>query len=329
MKEHLVEHRRHPPLRDREKQYIEVPLPLECSSLRMLLQVATGMLLEPFYLTAAWLARTPGVRIHLKCALWGLQLLSLRRLPLRTAVALAYSPMDSTRYFEFHEILQGLDGFRFTDYLDVSSPRIVPLMLLERRRKTFATLVNPDGRDLARTEQLAAALDLKGRCQFFKKTLENTDLSKSSFDLVTCISVLEHIPDDKKAVETMWSLLRPGGRLVLTMPCMARPLEQYISYNEFGTLSPEPDGYTFWQRFYDEKRLRSVVFDITGPPRRSVVYGERRYGLFFRNACAKRLLGILYPFWKEPYMIAREYCGFPDITALPGEGVIILEFVKQ
>jgi SAM-dependent methyltransferase len=36
------------------------------------------------------------------------------------------------------------------------------------------------------------------------------------FDVVTCISVLEHIADHRAAVRSMCSLLNPGGRLLLT-----------------------------------------------------------------------------------------------------------------
>jgi SAM-dependent methyltransferase len=38
------------------------------------------------------------------------------------------------------------------------------------------------------------------------------------FDLVTCISVLEHIPDHRAAVAGMLGLLRPGGHAVITVP---------------------------------------------------------------------------------------------------------------
>jgi len=38
------------------------------------------------------------------------------------------------------------------------------------------------------------------------------------FDLVTCISVLEHIPDHKAAVRGMFELLNPLGYIVLTFP---------------------------------------------------------------------------------------------------------------
>jgi SAM-dependent methyltransferase len=41
---------------------------------------------------------------------------------------------------------------------------------------------------------------------------------QTTFDLVTCVSVLEHIHDGDAAVAGMFNLLRPGGHLVLTCP---------------------------------------------------------------------------------------------------------------
>jgi len=41
---------------------------------------------------------------------------------------------------------------------------------------------------------------------------------KKQFDLVTCISVLEHIPDHEAAFRGMFQLLKPGGHLLITCP---------------------------------------------------------------------------------------------------------------
>jgi SAM-dependent methyltransferase len=38
------------------------------------------------------------------------------------------------------------------------------------------------------------------------------------FDMITCVSVLEHIPNHRAAIRGMFSLLRPGGHVVLTFP---------------------------------------------------------------------------------------------------------------
>ncbi len=40
----------------------------------------------------------------------------------------------------------------------------------------------------------------------------------TTFDLITCISVLEHIQNPDDAIRNMFSLLKPGGHLVLTVP---------------------------------------------------------------------------------------------------------------
>ena len=50
----------------------------------------------------------------------------------------------------------------------------------------------------------------------------NGDITKlkihKQFDFITCISVIEHIPNHKDAFNGMLGLLKPGGHLVLTFP---------------------------------------------------------------------------------------------------------------
>ncbi len=52
--------------------------------------------------------------------------------------------------------------------------------------------------------------------------IEDDDITKSKlhgpYDLVTCISVLEHIEDHRAAVREMFRLLAPGGHLIVTCP---------------------------------------------------------------------------------------------------------------
>ena len=45
-----------------------------------------------------------------------------------------------------------------------------------------------------------------------------SELPAASFDLINCISVLEHIVEPDRAIASMHRLLRPGGHLVLTCP---------------------------------------------------------------------------------------------------------------
>lgn len=42
--------------------------------------------------------------------------------------------------------------------------------------------------------------------------------SDTTFDLVTCLDVVEHLDDDTAAFREMWRVLRPGGHLLVTVP---------------------------------------------------------------------------------------------------------------
>ena len=69
---------------------------------------------------------------------------------------------------------------------------------------------------------------------FMKDDICYTKLKKNSFDLITCISVLEHIgldtiygksdkkSSDKKALKSILDLLKPKGKLLLTVPVANR-----------------------------------------------------------------------------------------------------------
>ncbi|MDH5189730.1 MAG: methyltransferase domain-containing protein [Gammaproteobacteria bacterium] len=47
--------------------------------------------------------------------------------------------------------------------------------------------------------------------------ISNTKLT-DTYDVITCISVLEHINDHRAAMMSMYRLLNPGGHLILTCP---------------------------------------------------------------------------------------------------------------
>ena len=310
------------------KQFIEVPLQLDARPLDRLRTLLSAVLLSPLSLAVASIRGAPGIGLHLRIMRTGLRLMLLGRLPWNICAGFMLFRMESTRYFEFDAVGMRVGSLPFKRYLDISSPRFAPVFHLQDGPDATAVFINPDASDLDQTRALASALGLDARCSFFNGVLEDLPEPAGSFDLVTCISVLEHIPDDTKAIESMWAALRPGGRLLLTLPCMAVGLEQFISHDQYGVLQPGEDGYTFWQRYYDQDLLSARIFRKVGVPAYTAIYGEKRCGLFFRNATMKRLLGARYPSWREPLMVANEYQRYSSIGELPGEGVVMREFSK-
>jgi SAM-dependent methyltransferase len=48
--------------------------------------------------------------------------------------------------------------------------------------------------------------------------VEEIPFDDASFDLVTCLDVIEHTPDDVRSLRELLRVTRPGGRLVVTVP---------------------------------------------------------------------------------------------------------------
>jgi ubiquinone/menaquinone biosynthesis C-methylase UbiE len=48
--------------------------------------------------------------------------------------------------------------------------------------------------------------------------LEDLPYDANSFDLITCLDVLEHVPDDRRALTELRRVCKPGGWVVATVP---------------------------------------------------------------------------------------------------------------
>jgi O-antigen/teichoic acid export membrane protein/SAM-dependent methyltransferase len=294
---------------------------------RRILRGALGALgLFPFALVAH--ARgLPGLEVRLRIAGLAARLAVGSRIRVRSTLLydMVCFPMDSTRYFEFEFMWRRLKSTAATSYLDVSSPRLLPTLFINSRAQLRATLINPDEADLRETRNLAVACGVDSRCRFENGVIGELSIPDASFDVITSISVVEHIRDDRDAVERMWRALKPGGRLLLSMPCAAQAEEQFINIQNYEFAAREGDGWVFHQHVYDEGALQRI-FEITGAPTVQEIYGEQNAGFHLR-LYEQKWTDADYPFWKEPWFMTT-FSRFQSIAELPGEGVVLLEFVK-
>ena len=274
--------------------------------------------------------QTPGLFVHRYAVQTAIKLWLRGRLQRESRNRIFVFPMDSVRYFEFDFIWKSIIRKPLGVYLDLSSPRLLPVLLLEKMPETIAVLVNPDGNDLKITHDLIGTLGFENRCTFIKAVAEDLDFPNEAFETITSISVIEHIPDngDLQAVAKLWKMLKQGGRLYLTVPCASEATEEYIDFNEYGLLVPNEDNYIFGQRFYDQDLLNERIFAVTGKPIRMAIYGEKKHGIFIHNR-EEKFSNPFYPYWREPYMMGKDYCYYQSIADLPGLGVVAMQFEKS
>ena len=312
----------------KKRQYIDAPEVLPLGRIGKAVYGIAGLLLSPPIALAAIVFGVEGGAVRLRCFSIGAKV--LRAAPLRNlklAYELMLNPIDSTRYFELSAVLSALPDRDIARYLDISSPRLLPLLVARDTRPRTAAILNPDASDLEKTQRLYKYSIQDNGVRYYNQTLDQFAQSSTAFDLITSVSVFEHVPNDRGLIESVWALLAPGGTLIVTVPCAKVGWTQYINRYSYGVLDAEADGYTFWQRFYDRDELTETFYGICGQPTQIAVYGERRKGEFYLNTCVKRSTNH-YSFWFEPLRMLRGYQRYESVDALPGEGVILMVFQK-
>lgn len=87
-----------------------------------------------------------------------------------------------------------------------------------------------------------------------------------TFDLIICNHVLEHIPDDLRAMRELYRVLKPGGRAVLQVPISKNSA---ATFEDFSVTDPEKRELVFGQfdhvRIYGQdyvQRLRESGFNV-------------------------------------------------------------------
>jgi SAM-dependent methyltransferase len=77
-------------------------------------------------------------------------------------------------------------------------------------------LASQNGRDYV-------SLDLDSPLAEIHADITDLPLEDNSFDLILCLHVLEHVPDDHKAIAELSRVLRPGGKALVQVPIWPVP----------------------------------------------------------------------------------------------------------
>jgi SAM-dependent methyltransferase len=149
----------------------------------------------------------------------------------RSAVGLDYRWPLRMRDWELAQVMRAtpaqgcrraLEAGAFNTFLGLWLTRVVPDVVISDRlgqrrwksllRRCGLAPAKPTEAPFARWQQAFRRPGVK----LLSVDLTRIPFPAASFDLVTCVSVLEHIPDYRRALAEMVRVLTPGGRLLLT-----------------------------------------------------------------------------------------------------------------
>lgn len=110
------------------------------------------------------------------------------------------------------------------------------------------------------------AADLESPLAPIKMDITRIELDDNVFDVIICNHVLEHIPDDRKAMSELYRVLKPAGWAILQTP-VSMSLKE--TYEDPSIVSPEQRELLFGQfdhvRIYArdyEDRLKDAGFSV-------------------------------------------------------------------
>ncbi|UUC45810.1 class I SAM-dependent methyltransferase [Flavobacterium cerinum] len=119
---------------------------------------------------------------------------------------------------------------------------------------------NQKNLDYTTTDLLSPLADVKA-------DICNLPFADNSYDLILCNHVLEHIPDDTKAMQELYRVLKPGGMGIFQIP---QDLNRATTFEDDSITDPKERAAIFGQ--YDHVRvygrdyfdkLRSIGFTVT------------------------------------------------------------------
>lgn len=178
-----------------------------------------------------------------------------RRRRLREALIRIVVPLDPSRYLELPHTLRELDARPGQRVLDLASPKLAAVALA--RSGVEVVSLDQLEREVDAWSEIA---DGEPGVRFVQGDGRATGFPDASFDHAYSVSVLEHIPEDgdQAALRELARVVRPGGRVVLTMPYAEAYHEDWRDRPVYGGGEPSPEGH-FFERWYDDARLERLL----------------------------------------------------------------------
>jgi predicted SAM-dependent methyltransferase len=174
------------------------------------------------------------------------------------------TPIDYVRWRELSFAFNAINKYIVSpkNILDISSPKLLPLTIAKKMKNCIVYSTDILEQEVSSVNTANNLLKLENLVSK-KMDARLIDHPDNSFDLITTISVLEHIAPEKEgeipAAKEINRVLSPGGIAVITVPFSKSYFAEYKQGTVYERQGKE-DHKIFFQRFYDMNTLmRNIV----------------------------------------------------------------------
>lgn len=200
--------------------------------------------------------------------------------------------------FTYRHIIAALDRYcRGKTVLDFGSG-VGTLSLYLASQGKQVTGVEISQKAVRIAQKSAQLFNLTGQVKFLRVDIFKTGL-KQKFDFVICSEVLEHLADDGRAVEKIFQLLKPNGRVLISVPSLNAPLIKTGAIKPFDAWSGHLRRYT----------MNSLTL-LLNQHRFQVIYSKKNEGLV-RDA-----LFVFPQIGSQIVRLANHFSLFSDLITL-------------
>lgn len=245
---------------------------------------------------------------------------------IRSSLELLINPVALSRMYEFDFCGRHLPP-RIRTALDLSSPRLFSLYQTKQRADLEIFMANPDGEDISGTDSLVTALRVSNVKTGRQSAQELNPHER--YDVAWSISVLEHIAGptgDTDAIIKLAGAIRPGGRLIITVPVDRVYREDYRRENTYGLPVVAQNGLFFFERRYDLESLHHRLIYPIGAKSVTLVWaGETERGWWDDYLSAWRKWGAVVRA-RDEYLCLRRWSWYTGWEHMPGAGICGLVF---
>ena len=259
---------------------------------------------------------------------------SYHKIGYKRSFVLLINPISSTRYWEFDFVNKNITPEGKQKILDVSSPCFFGLYLASKYKNIEYVMINPDKNDVKETELYHKASNNLDNFSVHNGNALSLSYDKGIFDSVISISVIEHIDGtgDIKAIQEMWRVLKPGGKLIITTNVMRKGRTEYRHQDQYELGLKTHRGKYFFQRIYSEEQLyKNIIKPLGMSPMNIEILGEIKKGWFDNYINHWNKFPIKESIKKtvyDPWYMLTKFKTFRSFADLPGVGVIGLVFKK-